>query len=975
MFPTFNAFFHAVHEKPPFPWQERLATQLVKGAWPDTINLPTASGKTAILDCAIYALAAQADNNERTVPRRIAMVVDRRLVVDQTYRRACTLRDSLITSEKPEIMSVADRLRRLAGADDQRLAELAADEVITAWTAPLAVVQLRGGIPRDDAWATTPIQPAIIISTVDQVGSRLLFRGYGLSRGMRPIHSALLANDCAIIIDEAHCSRPFWQTADAISTYRTSCQEPSRTPFAVCALSATPGEDANGFRFALDDHDRAHPLLSQRLDNPKPTRLDIAGRNDYQLVKACVSHARDMLGRGRKRIAIIVNRVATARAIYTALAPKDVVSSKLHTAPDHRCDLMIGRMRPHDREQQARDIVSVYSVGADDGGTPAILVATQCIEVGADLDFDAMISEIASIDALRQRFGRLDRIGSRHANGETAEGIILTTENALKLDTKKPDPIYGSALPATWNWLSKHSDNEVIDFGNAALSMALDADPAIDCSRKTEDAPILLPGHIDALVQTSPEPDPSPDSALFLHGFQDRQEILICWRRDLPHPTSPQAHQRLAQLLVMLPPRSQECLSVPLRAFQSWLKDRQDLDMADAPMSESEEEVIQWPIEELGIARWHGSGSDRTGFIKSSRDINPGDTLVLPNSLEGHQELGHVLGPLDIADEILQDRPRPILRLTASNFSGKNNCDGTAWPDLLAQYLDTDIDTATRSALEWLFGFTGGDPSANPADGPRHAVRIADLFSSVPQDWQGASIQLHPGLLEDQPSEDGLSRSNGVILIARNLKTGSLSDTDEDTLDFDTPYLLSNHLTHVETLCHIFASKAGIDPPIGEIIKQAGAAHDLGKHDPRFQIMLHGSPDPVLAKSPEAINHSNYHEDGAYPRGARHELLSLAVCVAAGAEDLLCHLVASHHGYCRPFAPVIDDKCEGAIEITWQEHRYSVTLAQHYHRLGSGVVDRFWTCTHRYGWWGLAYLESLVRLADHRISECRRTLK
>jgi CRISPR-associated endonuclease/helicase Cas3 len=59
-------------------------------------------------------------------------------------------------------------------------------------------------------------------------------------------------------------------------------------------------------------------------------------------------------------------------------------------------------------------------------------------------------------------------------------------------------------------------------------------------------------------------------------------------------------------------------------------------------------------------------------------------------------------------------------------------------------------------------------------------------------------------------------------------------------------------------------------------------------------------------------------------------------------------LIASHHGYCRPFAPVVIDEQQPCPA----------------HHLASGVPDRFWRLTRKYGWWGLAYREALFRLAD-----------
>jgi CRISPR-associated endonuclease/helicase Cas3 len=175
------------------------------------------------------------------------------------------------------------------------------------------------------------------------------------------------------------------------------------------------------------------------------------------------------------------------------------------------------------------------------------------------------------------------------------------------------------------------------------------------------------------------------------------------------------------------------------------------------------------------------------------------------------------------------------------------------------------------------------------------------------------------------------------------------------------------------------------------IATHGAALHDLGKLDPRFQCLLAAGncwsvdPDNPLAKSSRIPRDRAAWERarGAadYPRGARHELYSVVLAESddtgtllpeqEAKRSLILHLIASHHGHCRPFAPISDDPGPAVpinarllgVELT---HGAEPTRLE---RLDSGIPERFWQQVRRYGWWGCAWLEAILRLADHRRSE------
>jgi CRISPR-associated endonuclease/helicase Cas3 len=157
--------------------------------------------------------------------------------------------------------------------------------------------------------------------------------------------------------------------------------------------------------------------------------------------------------------------------------------------------------------------------------------------------------------------------------------------------------------------------------------------------------------------------------------------------------------------------------------------------------------------------------------------------------------------------------------------------------------------------------------------------------------------------------------------------------------------------------------------------------------------MLHGGSAFKVEVAPEPIAKSalvvadraariRAFERSGYPKGARHELASVALMMAVGDplldkasdRDLVLHLVASHHGWCRPFAPVVGDPDPVDLELdpgklALDGSPVKVSSKHALARLDSGISERFWRLVERYGWFGLAWLEAILRLADHRRSE------
>ena len=936
----FSEYFNALHGRPPFPWQESLARHVCNtGTWPSTLDLPTGAGKTAALDVAVFHLALQASAERRQAPVRIVYVVDRRTIVDQAYVQACHIARSLEEASSGILSMVRDALTSLS-RDGEPV---------------LAVELLRGGIARSDGWARSPNQPLIAVSTVDQVGSRLLFRGYGVSPSMRPVHAGLLGNDVLYLLDEVHLSAPFCQTLQAVqSRYASWGEKVPSNPFHVVQMSATPGT-AELDRFELGPDDRSHPLLRQRLESSKPARLREV--NASKLVGECVKEASEFAASPGRAVLVVVNRVQTAREVATGLRRDAKFAGDVH--------LVTGRMRPVDRESAERGLVDRMRAGRtrDPHARPLIVVATQCIEAGADFDFDALVTECASLDALRQRFGRLDRLGEL---GSAPACIVAST------DTLKDDPVYRSALGQTWAWLRRL---EHVDFGITRLP---DPEPSLlpALLAPRESAPILLPSHLDAWAQTSPSPLVEPEVALFLHGPERGvADCLVVWRADLTEAllrdVAGSANATAVMAMVeSVPPTSGEAMPVPFRAAVRWLTGRSEARVSDVEggLDEGEGDETARP---RPYVIWRGDDSRIVQAGGTAPLLRPGDTIVVPSEYGGIEDgtwspaaSGAVRDVGDIA--AFRQRGRAVMRLQADVLRSVTGIASVAPPRLPG---DDDEDTTDVAVVGgWLASLGGCE------EWPADARELVRALRS-----EGRRIRV----------ERTGPIAYAVVMARRRFRFGNDEvSTEDDVASFTgAEVTLRDHLAHVVELAAVSCRHAGLPETITSDITLAALCHDVGKADRRFQRLLHGGSafraevarEPLAKSARLTRSRQERMQAGrrsGYPLGARHELQSLAMMMSnrewagkAGDTDLVLHLVASHHGHCRPFAPWVPDPDPVDVGFVLDGTSLAARSDHGLERLDSAVGERFWLLVRRYGWWGLAWMEAVMRLADHRASE------
>ncbi|CAL8969196.1 hypothetical protein RHODGE_RHODGE_00136 [Rhodoplanes serenus] len=890
----FDSGFEALTGHSPMPWQRRLFAELHAGRIPDALDLPTGLGKTSVMAIWLLALAAQAAAGRPSLPRRLVYVVDRRTVVDQATDTAERMRKAVL-SAAPDTPArpVRDALRSLCVAPEET---------------PLAISTLRGEHADNREWQADPARPGIVVGTVDMIGSRLLFSGYGVSRGMRPFHAGLIGHDTLLVLDEAHLCPAFEALLRAIvgdPAFKPAVELPAPTSRLV-SLSATGRSRGDVFRLAPEDE--SHGVVKMRREARKLLNLDNlqAGR---KLEEVLATKAIARLQEGPARVVVFCNSRTIAQAVATNLR-KYEAKEKNGLA----ILLMTGARRGHERAELAEALRRSGYV-ADDWSpavTPTILVATSAGEVGVDLDADHMVCDLVACERMIQRLGRVNRRG-----GDSRCAFIDVVVPPPTKGSKTESDADASARVLRWRAALEalpHVDGAGHEASPAAFVALKAAQPALIESATTPEPlhPALTRALVDDWSMTSLDDHSGrPEIQPWLRGWIEDEEpqTRVIWRERLPWRGGRDFDaETAAAFFDAAPPHLHETLeaetAVVLDVLESRVNKAMERRGPDTPLvAESTPALIVLDRRGKPVSGWTLGDLAKCLFTKRSRQDLGADlrfgTAVVWAGLGGLDQSG-----LLTADDI----------------------------ETIVPCLDNDwIGDARAEAIMENIGY-----------------RVLTFADELPQGWRETFRLV---LVDDD--ED---RPDGIVVAERIAEPGRSNEISA------CQQTLTDHRAAIVAEVQRIGALLGLSPSSIDVLVHAALRHDDGKACVRWQRYagqrsFRPGRDEPLAKFTgrgdwrllQIEDHVYRHEFGSLLAAERDPVLGT---LSQEARDLVLHLIASHHGNARPVIAAVVDEAPPSVSA---DHARDVAL-------------RFARMQRRWGPWGLAWWEALLRGADHRAS-------
>jgi len=894
----FKTYFKKLTDHDPLSWQCRLFHEhFAKGDLSslNVIDIPTGLGKTMVM--AIWLIARAGGLN---VPTRLIYVVDRRTVVDQAS-------------------DLAKKLRENFGQDK------------------LAISTLRGQLADNQEWSRDPSRSAIIIGTVDLIGSALLFSGYRSSFKTRPLHAGLLGQDSLLVLDEAHLSKPFEKLVTSIQRFQKNNDKPMR----VIRMSATNEESSIITPFNLEDSDLNDAIISQRILAKKQltiTTISEKVKTTDKLADAAIKLANngELLG---KRFVVFVRKPEDAIAVANTIRNHITESvdesgprpKKIRKTPyADSAEVLTGTMRGLERDELLQKLVlKRFFDGNEDpdkeeNRKPVFLVSTSAGEVGFDLNADHLVGDAAPLDSWIQRLGRVNRRGTGDAR------VILIKQNVPSEKTEFERACNTSAdlmkdgmdvSPQALAAFKKSLTSE-------QLKAAMTPEPIV-----VELTDILL----DAWSMTSitGRMPGRPEVAPWLRGISEWEppQTTIAWRAELDLPGFADLDlEDIEEWFDYHRVLTHETLNVPTSVAAKWFVDRwNEIPSELKTKLDSKRIVIDRAgfnaptVKELVDQLVRKSG-DITAMIRNA-------DLILPASFGGverHEGLLNYKAPTNLRDFESNDCNEARLKA----------------PDV------ADIAPDRFRLRQVITKSEDGETETHPIGGGSKPPKSLSFRMHLQSD-EGKRVMLVSYVPRIEKPEFGSGNAETLASHVGKVRR-AIDQIIHRFKEYNSEFLSASFV---------------------QASRLAANFHDHGKNRERWQRSVGGTATVGANEWKEQTTLENGGRDQSLgksggemkrdPRGYRHEFGSLRefldafnagslldkekMPITQSVFDLAMHLIAAHHGRGRPHFPKggFDPHDESRSDEIYTE-----------------AIRRFARLQRKYGHWQLAWLENLLRCAD-----------
>ena len=340
---------------------------------------------------------------------------------------------------------------------------------------------------------------AVVVGTQDQILSGQLMRKYCSSPKAAPLHFNALNNDVRIVADEIQLMTVGYSTSVKIQEFFEEAPGFHRRELLVCSatLNDKPLRGKHLTTIEVNEDDFNHPFFSKKLKRRKELHLH------DEMEPLPLGHLVSELHEPGTLSLVVCNKVARAQEVMRSITGTETL-------------LLTSRFRRAERQQIEEQLKSFKGV----------IVATQTIEAGVDLDARRLFTDLCPGSSIVQRAGR----GGRNGTYEECDVHVINNSDSRPLPYERRD------LDQAWAYLQDLKDRGLDISLHTLLNNPIVEDITISP---------LGPTKFQELCRNQ-KGAPNIPVAPYVREVDDGN-VFVCWREN------PSVHNRLVEKTEICP--------------------------------------------------------------------------------------------------------------------------------------------------------------------------------------------------------------------------------------------------------------------------------------------------------------------------------------------------------------------------------------------------------------------------------------